>query len=159
MGEFERAGGCDLRRLQAQVAAGRKLPLDKVQEIARGRVWTGADASSRGSSMVSALLGGRGHGQAARKIDATNVSCSSAFPRQKSFSSIQRDLRRKFRERARCKAGDVDELARDRAVVGVTSDLPRGGVEMRATNPAALMSELSESAALYPFAYDPGATR
>ncbi|HEY4265944.1 MAG TPA: signal peptide peptidase SppA, partial [Micropepsaceae bacterium] len=31
-----------------KVAAGRKLPLDRVQEIARGRVWTGADAKARG---------------------------------------------------------------------------------------------------------------
>ena len=31
-----------------KVAKGRKLPLDKVQEIAKGRVWTGADASARG---------------------------------------------------------------------------------------------------------------
>ena len=32
----------------AKVAAGRKLPLEKVREIARGRVWTGADAKARG---------------------------------------------------------------------------------------------------------------
>jgi protease-4 len=32
----------------AKVAAGRKLPLEKVREIAKGRVWTGADAKARG---------------------------------------------------------------------------------------------------------------
>ena len=31
-----------------KVAAGRKLPLAKVQDIAKGRVWTGADAQPRG---------------------------------------------------------------------------------------------------------------
>ncbi len=31
-----------------KVAAGRKLPLEKVQELARGRVWSGADAQARG---------------------------------------------------------------------------------------------------------------
>ncbi|HEV2560931.1 MAG TPA: signal peptide peptidase SppA [Rhizomicrobium sp.] len=31
-----------------KVAAGRKLPFEKVQEIAKGRVWTGADAHQRG---------------------------------------------------------------------------------------------------------------
>jgi protease-4 len=31
-----------------KVAAGRKLPLEKVREIAKGRVWTGADAKPRG---------------------------------------------------------------------------------------------------------------
>jgi len=30
------------------VAEGRKMPLDKVQQVARGRVWTGADAKDRG---------------------------------------------------------------------------------------------------------------
>lgn len=32
----------------AKVAAGRKLPLAKVREVARGRVWSGTDASERG---------------------------------------------------------------------------------------------------------------
>jgi protease-4 len=31
-----------------KVAAGRKLPLDKVHELARGRVWSGSDAHARG---------------------------------------------------------------------------------------------------------------
>jgi protease IV len=31
-----------------KVAEGRKLPLDRVQAVARGRVWTGADAKERG---------------------------------------------------------------------------------------------------------------
>ena len=32
----------------SKVAEGRKMPLDRVREIARGRVWTGADAKERG---------------------------------------------------------------------------------------------------------------
>lgn len=32
----------------AKVAAGRKLPIEKVREIAKGRVWSGADAKQRG---------------------------------------------------------------------------------------------------------------
>ena len=32
----------------AKVAAGRKLDLEKVREVAKGRVWTGADAKARG---------------------------------------------------------------------------------------------------------------
>lgn len=32
----------------AKVAAGRKMPIDKVRDIAKGRVWTGADAKPRG---------------------------------------------------------------------------------------------------------------
>jgi protease-4 len=32
----------------AKVAAGRKMPIEKVREIAKGRVWSGADAKERG---------------------------------------------------------------------------------------------------------------
>lgn len=32
----------------AKVAAGRKMPIEKVRDIAKGRVWTGADAKPRG---------------------------------------------------------------------------------------------------------------
>jgi protease IV len=39
----------------AKVAAGRKMPLDKVRDVARGRVWSGADARTRG--LVDALGG------------------------------------------------------------------------------------------------------
>ncbi|HUE65505.1 MAG TPA: signal peptide peptidase SppA [Rhizomicrobium sp.] len=39
----------------SKVAAGRKLPLDKVRDVARGRVWSGADAKPRG--LVDALGG------------------------------------------------------------------------------------------------------
>ncbi len=38
-----------------KVAAGRKLPLDKVQDLARGRVWSGVDAHARG--LVDSLGG------------------------------------------------------------------------------------------------------
>jgi protease-4 len=38
-----------------QVAQGRKLPLDKVRDIAKGRVWSGTDAHSRG--LVDSLGG------------------------------------------------------------------------------------------------------
>jgi protease-4 len=31
-----------------KAAAGRKMPLEKMQEVARGRVWTGEDAKERG---------------------------------------------------------------------------------------------------------------
>jgi len=39
----------------AKVATGRKLPLDKVLDVARGRVWSGADARTKG--LVDALGG------------------------------------------------------------------------------------------------------
>ncbi len=39
----------------SKVASGRKLPLDKVRDVARGRVWSGTDAKTRG--LVDALGG------------------------------------------------------------------------------------------------------
>ncbi|MBJ6760784.1 signal peptide peptidase SppA [Myxococcaceae bacterium JPH2] len=39
----------------ARAAAGRKLPVEKLRDVARGRVWTGEDASTRG--LVDALGG------------------------------------------------------------------------------------------------------
>ena len=43
-----------------KVAAGRKLPLAQVREVARGRVWTGADAKTQGLVDESGRLLDRG---------------------------------------------------------------------------------------------------
>src|ERR1700761_9615617 len=48
-----------------KVAAGRRLPLERVHELARGRVWTGADAIAHGPA--DQCGGGRGAGAIARQ--------------------------------------------------------------------------------------------
>jgi protease-4 len=50
----------------AKVAEGRKIPLETVREIAKGRVWTGADAKERG--LVDVLGGFRAALQEAKKL-------------------------------------------------------------------------------------------
>src|SRR5262249_19098802 len=49
-----------------KVAAARKLPKERVEEIARGRIWTGEDALARG--LVDAL---GGYPEALRQVRAT----------------------------------------------------------------------------------------
>jgi protease IV len=49
----------------AKVAEGRKMPLEKIREVAKGRVWTGADAKQRG--LVDELGGFRAALEEAKK--------------------------------------------------------------------------------------------
>ena len=119
-----------------KVAAGRKLPLETVQQIAKGRVWSGADAQSRGlvdrlggfwtAAGMAAQLGGVPAGSMTFRI----------YPRRKGllegldafFNGADADLGTLTRLQA------VLNLPAVQAVLGEMSQLPRGGVEMRATN-------------------------
>src|SRR6185437_9500439 len=69
-----------------KVATGRKLPLAQVQNIAKGRVWTGADAKSRG--LVDELGGFWTAVAAAKKLTgiAANEDVSfKIYPKRASF--------------------------------------------------------------------------
>ncbi len=69
-----------------KVSSGRKLPLDKVQEVARGRVWSGADASTRG--LVDSLGGFWTAVDSAKKLAKLAPGDDvvfKRFPRQKGF--------------------------------------------------------------------------
>jgi protease-4 len=68
----------------AKVAEGRKLPLEKVREIAKGRVWSGEDAKKHGlvdelGGLSTALRLAR---QAAKIPDGEDVQLR-VFPRRK----------------------------------------------------------------------------
>ncbi len=73
-----------------KVAAGRKLPFEQVQAVAKGRVWTGADAKSRGlvdglggfwtAAAMAAQLGGVPQDQIAIKV----------YPRRRGHSGKHR---------------------------------------------------------------------
>jgi protease-4 len=76
-----------------KVAAGRKLPLAKVQEIARGRVWSGADANARG--LVDQLGGFWTAVDLAKKqahIAASESVVFERYPRHKSFFEAMDDF-------------------------------------------------------------------
>ena len=120
-----------------KVAKGRKLPLAQVQDIAKGRVWSGADGKAHG--LVDELGGLWTATDAAKKLagiaPGERVSFRF-FPRQKGFFEVLSDLFGNSEAGARAVQGFVTLMnaAPVRAVVGAVGDLPRGGVELRATN-------------------------
>ncbi|HEX4860599.1 MAG TPA: signal peptide peptidase SppA [Rhizomicrobium sp.] len=120
-----------------KVSTGRKLPLDKVQEIARGRVWSGSDASTRG--LVDKLGGFWTAVDTAKglaKIGANDEVVFKRFPRQKGFFEALNETFGGSSASMRALQGWVTLMNSPtmRAVIGASEDLPRGGVEMKATN-------------------------
>jgi protease IV len=120
-----------------KVATGRKLPLDKVQEIAKGRVWTGADAEPRG---LVDQLGGFWTAVAAMKqvagIPADGKVQFVRFPKAKSLGQALEDAFGGTTASMRAIQG-LATLAQTpgiRSVVEAVSEAPHGTVEMRATN-------------------------
>jgi protease-4 len=121
----------------AKVAKGRKLPLTQVQNIAKGRVWSGADGKAHG--LVDELGGLWTATDAAKKLAGIAPSERVSFrfyPKQKGFFETLNELFGNSEAGARAVQGFVTLMnaAPVRAVVDAVSDLPRGGVELRATN-------------------------
>ena len=121
----------------SKVAKGRKLPLAQVQDVAKGRVWSGADGQVHG--LVDELGGLWTATDAAKKLAGIAPSERVAFrfyPRQKNLFDLVGDLFGNSEASARAVQGFVTLMnaAPVRAVVGAVSELPRGGVELRATN-------------------------
>jgi protease-4 len=120
-----------------KVSTGRKLPLDKVQEVARGRVWSGADASTRG--LVDSLGGFWTAVDSAKKLAKLAPGDDvvfKRFPRQKGFFEALNETFGGSSASMRAVQGWVTLMNSPtaRAVIGASEELPRGGVEMRATN-------------------------
>lgn len=121
----------------AKVAKGRKLPLAQVLDIAKGRVWSGADGRTRG--LVDELGGLWTATDAAKKLAGIAPSERVSFrfyPAQKGLFEALSDLFGSSQAGTRAVQGFVTLMnaAPVRAVVGAVGDLPRGGVELRATN-------------------------
>jgi len=121
----------------AKVAKGRKLPLAQVQDIAKGRVWSGADGRTHG--LVDELGGLWTATDAAKKLAgiAPGERVSFRFyPRQKSLFQAVSELFGNSQASVRAAEGFVTLMnaAPVRAIVGAVSELPHGGVELRATN-------------------------
>lgn len=119
-----------------KVAEGRKLPLAKVQEIARGRVWSGADAKQQG--LVDVLGGFWSATDEAKKLAHIPADSSVSFrlyPRPKGLLAAIDGLLGGSSDTAQA-LGSVVTLMNTgtaKAVVGAARELPRGGVELRAT--------------------------
>ncbi|MDB6098452.1 MAG: signal peptide peptidase SppA, type [Gammaproteobacteria bacterium] len=120
-----------------KVATGRKLSLEKVEQVARGRVWSGADASKQG---LVDQLGGFWTAAAISKqlanIPADQRVAFKRFPRQKNFFQAISDFMGDDSTSMRAVQGFVTLMNAPpvQAVISATSELPRGGIELRATN-------------------------
>jgi protease-4 len=118
----------------AKVAAGRKLPLARVADAARGRVWTGADAKAHGlvdelgGFWTAAALAARLSG-----VDPANTSFR-IYPRQTGLFGG-------FRAALGGMEGALGTLSQIRTLLGLpgvrevvrgAAEMPRGAVELRA---------------------------
>ncbi len=120
-----------------KVAIGRNLPIATVDAIAKGRVWSGADAKTHG--LVDELGGVWEAGEAARKLAKMSTSEPLSFkryPRQKGFFDMLNELFGNTTAGARAVEGlvRVINLPPIRATLQAMQSLPKSGVEMRATN-------------------------
>jgi len=117
-----------------KVAAGRKLPFEQVQGVAKGRVWTGADARSKGlvdslggfwtATKMAADLGGIPDGQVSIKL----------YPRRKGLLEGLSNLMGRSEASLKALEGlqTLLGIPAIRGVIGALGDAPRGGVELRA---------------------------
>ena len=119
-----------------KVAAGRHLPLAKVADAARGRVWTGADAKAHG--LVNELGGfwtaARLAAQLAR-IDPAQMAFR-IYPRPKGFLDGLAKLFGGAGDSVKALEGlsTLMHLPGVQGVVEAVRDAPRRGIELRAPN-------------------------
>lgn len=118
-----------------KVAEGRKLPLAKVQDIAKGRVWTGADAKSRG--LVDQLGGFWTAVASAKKLAGIGADERVAFkiyPRRVGFFEAVSSTFSGTAAGVRAVEGlaAIEQLPAARAVLSGLQDSARGGVQMKA---------------------------
>jgi len=119
-----------------KVAAGRHMPLAKVQDIAKGRVWSGADARERG--LVDDLGGFWTAADVAKKlakIGPDDKVVYKFFQKQKGFFETLGDAFGGNDEAVQAIQGFITLMnaAPLRALTHAVGELPRGGVELRAT--------------------------
>jgi protease-4 len=119
----------------AKVAEGRSMPLERVQEIARGRVWTGADALERG--LVDELGGFWAAVEDAKMlagIDADQRVRFRSYPEQEGFlGALSRVL--DSSSAALKTLHGLHVLLNSEPVETFTAALrsmPKGGIELRA---------------------------
>ena len=117
-----------------KVAAGRKLPFEQVQAVAKGRVWTGADAKTKGlvdglggfwtAAKMAADLGGIPAAQVAIKL----------YPRKKGLLEGLSNLAGRSEASLKALEGlqTLMSLPGVQGVIGALAVAPKGNVELRA---------------------------
>lgn len=120
-----------------KVAKGRKLPLSQVQTIAKGRVWSGADAKTHG---LVDELGGFWTAVAATKslagIKPDAHVVFKRYPREKNFFEAFNETFGSSSASLKAVQGlvAVMNMPGVRTLLKAAAELPRGAVELRATN-------------------------
>jgi protease IV len=119
-----------------KVAAGRKIPLAQVQQIAKGRVWTAADAKPRG--LVDELGTFWNAVDAAKKLGGIGANDSVSFklyPHPQGFFGAVDSAFSSTAAGIRVMQGmdAVMQMPMARTLLRAMGELPRSGVEMRAT--------------------------
>jgi protease-4 len=121
-------------RFTAAVAEGRKLPLDEVREVAKGRVWTGADAI--GLKLVDQLGGLSDALDAA--IDVAGLKGAgrinvAIYPKVSAWDVFWGSMSRAATSAERLEAvGDLVDSETGRALLQVFGDTAPAGQEIRA---------------------------
>jgi|HubBroStandDraft_6_1064221.scaffolds.fasta_scaffold113662_2 protease-4 len=120
-----------------KVASGRNLPLSTVQNIAKGRVWTGADARSQG--LVDDLGGfwtAVAEAKAAAGIASDERVVFKRYPQSEGFFQALRDAASGTEAGMRVVEGlsAITQAPAAHAVLEALSEAPRENVEMRATD-------------------------
>ncbi len=120
-----------------KVSTGRKLPRDRVGEIAKGRIWSGLDAKQAG--LVDELGGVWQAGHIARKLAKLPDSASPGFrryPLHKGFLETMGDLFGSTQAGMRAMQGlwQVMNSPPLRIVLNMLSNAPKGQVEFRSHN-------------------------
>ena len=118
-----------------KVAEGRHLPLPRVQEIARGRVWTGADAKERG--LVDELGGFWTAVQDVKRLAGLDPNARIAFKIYPESQGFFGSLTRFFEASAATMKAmqGVEALLRTapiRALIQAAEETPNGRAQMRA---------------------------
>jgi protease-4 len=119
-----------------KVAAGRKLPLDRVQQVARGRVWTGADAKERG--LVDELGGFWLAVEDAKKLAGIAPETRVAFKNFPAPHGLVGAVTRMMGSSAASlkTVQDLNAVLQTppvNALIQAARALPQGGIELRAT--------------------------
>jgi protease-4 len=112
------------------------MPLAEVQKIAKGRVWTGADARARG--LVDDLGGfwtAVGDAKKLAGIAPDERVVFKLFPRHKSLVTALAEVLDGSAAGVRMAEGlaQIEQTPVARALIRAAADAPHGGVEMRAT--------------------------
>ncbi|HSM97101.1 MAG TPA: signal peptide peptidase SppA [Rhizomicrobium sp.] len=120
-----------------KVAAGRKLPLDKVQQIAKGRVWSGADAQSRGLvDQMGGFWTAVADAQKLAGLPKTDAVAFKRYPQPKGFFAALSSAFDGTAAGVHAMQGlaAIEDIPAARALIEAASVAQRSDLELRATN-------------------------